>query len=291
MVVGDRDLPGARGAQRRGGQPVPEQLVVRGRERAEHQLPAGRVHAEPVAEGHDHERLVQRDPHRDPVGEPLRGEPRVVGEPVRGVPCQPAAVVFEGLRQVPVEQGGGRGDAAGQQRVGQPVVEVQARPVGRALPVRLHPRPGDREPVAGQPEAGHQLDVGRPAVVVIGRHVAGLAVPGRARLAAEHVPDRLAAAVLGGRALDLVRRGGNAPGEVGGERRHRSIGHAAIVRSARRPGYDAAVPSVTAASTSAWRAASSAAYFSSSTRSAISSSERISASRSLAAASMTPSSV
>jgi hypothetical protein len=45
-------------------------------------------------------------------------------------------------------------------------------------------------------------------------------------------PDRLTAAVLGDRALDLVRGGGNTPGELGGEARHRGIGHAASVRGA-----------------------------------------------------------
>jgi hypothetical protein len=231
VVVGDRHLPGARRAQRRRGKAVPEQLVVRGGQGTEHQGLTGRVHTEAVAERHDHERLVQRDPHRYPVGEALRGGLRVVGEPVRGVPRQPAAaLVLKRLRQIPVEERGNRRDAGGEQRVGQPVVEVQAGPAGRALPVRLHPRPGDREPVRGQPQAGHQPDVARPAVVVVGRDVAGVAIPDHAGLAAEHVPDRLAAAVLRDRALDLVRGGGSAPREAGGETRHRSIGHAASVR-------------------------------------------------------------
>src|SRR6202042_1862764 len=106
VVVGDRDLPCAGRAQRRGRQAVPEQLVVGGGQRPEQQCPARRVGAEPVAHAHD----------REAVG---------------GIPGQPPALVLQRLRQVPVKQGGDRRDAPGQQRVGQPVIEVQAPLLGR----------------------------------------------------------------------------------------------------------------------------------------------------------------
>ena len=55
------------------------------------------------------------------------------------------------------------------------------------------------------------------AVVVVARHVPVVAVGDGVGHAAEGVPDRRQAAVLGGGALDLVRRSGGAPEEVGRE--------------------------------------------------------------------------
>ena len=64
------------------------------------------------------------------------------------------------------------------------------------------------------PERLHDRDVFLVAVVVVAGDVAGLVLPDRARLAAEHVPDRRALAVGGGRAFDLIRRRGGAPDEA-----------------------------------------------------------------------------
>ena len=79
------------------------------------------------------------------------------------------------------------------------------------------------------PSCSHQRDVVGPPVVVVVGDVAGLAVPDRARPPAEGVPDRLAAAVVGYRALNLVRSRGDAPGEAGRERREGKIAHELIV--------------------------------------------------------------
>jgi len=65
---------------------VPEQLVVRRWEGAEHQRATRRVDAERVAEGGHHERLVEGDPERDAIGEPRRHDARELREPVCGVP-------------------------------------------------------------------------------------------------------------------------------------------------------------------------------------------------------------
>src|SRR5579875_2678806 len=143
----------------------------------------------------------------------------------------PASAVLKRLRQVPVKQRGHRGDAALGQRVGEPVVEVEAARAGRAAAIRLDPRPRDREPVGGDAEPGHQLDVLAPAVVVVGGVLAGLPVADRPGPAAERVPDRLSASVLAGRSLDLIGRGGDSPVKAGGKTRHRGVGHAAIVRA------------------------------------------------------------
>ena len=73
-------------------------------------------------------RLVQRDPLRHPVAEPLAGGRAVLGEPFRRGPVHPAAAVLQGQRRVPVVERGHGGDAGGEQLVDQPVVEVQALP-------------------------------------------------------------------------------------------------------------------------------------------------------------------
>ncbi len=139
-----------------------------------------------------------------------------------------------------MEQGGHRGDAALVQAVEEAAVEVEAALVGRAGAVGLDPGPGDGEAVAAQPEVAHEVEVLGVAVVVVDGHVAGVAVAGAPRDAAEGVPDRLAAPVLLGGALDLVRGGGRAPAEVvreaqraGGPNRYRH-GFSSWIRGHRR---------------------------------------------------------
>ena len=188
VVVGDRHRAGGAGPQRGDREPVPEQLVVGDREGVEEQHPAGGVHSHAVAEAHVDERLVEGDPEPDPVAEAGGGQVGVLGEPGGGVAVQPAAGVFEGLRQVPVVEGGHRVDAGGQQLVDQPVVEVQAGRVGRAGAGGLHPGPGDREPVRGDAQPGQQRDVLGVPVVVVAGHLAGAAVADPRRGSARRCP-------------------------------------------------------------------------------------------------------
>src|SRR5690606_31327513 len=101
-------------------------------------------------------------------------------------------------------------DAVVQQLVHQPVVERQTRTAGRA-PIGLDARPRYGEPVAGQPELGHQPHVVGVAAEVVARLLTGVAAGDRARLRDERVPDGRAAAVDRRAALDLVRRGGRTP--------------------------------------------------------------------------------
>ena len=116
VVVGAADAGGARRAQRDRGPAVAEQQVVGDRQRVEHQRPAGGVHADGVAEHGDDVGLVDGDPVLDPVGEPLADDGGVLGEAVDGVAVEPAAVVLERLRQVPVEERDHRLDAVLEQR-------------------------------------------------------------------------------------------------------------------------------------------------------------------------------
>ncbi len=207
MVTGD--LVRARSAAT--ARPWPRSWWCAGRQRVEHQQPAGRVLAEPVAEHGVHERLVHGEPHRDPVPERRRDQVGVLAEAPRGLPVQPAAAVFEGLRQIPVVQRDDRVDAAVQQRVDQPVVERHPARVGRAGAVGLDPRPRHRQVVGVHAQPGHQRHVLAVAVVVVAGHVTGRTVGHPAGLVGERVPHRDAGAVLGGGAFHLVRGGGHAP--------------------------------------------------------------------------------
>lgn len=86
-------------------------------------------------------------------------------------------------------EGGDRLDALLQQGVGQRAVEVESPLDRRAAARRLHTGPRDGEPVGAHPEIGHDLDVLAPAVVVVGGHVTGVAVPHPAGRVRVGVPD------------------------------------------------------------------------------------------------------
>ncbi len=200
-----------------GSQAVGEELVVGDREGVEHQGAAGGVDAEGVAVDHVHEGLVEGDPGGDAVAQAVGDEGGVLGEAVGGVAVQPAAGVFEGLREVPVEEGGEGGDAGGEQGVDEAVVEGESGGVGGTGAGGLDAGPGDGEAVAVEPETAHQLDVlGIPVVVVAG-HRSRVAVADGAGARGEGVPDRGAAAVLVHRSLDLVGGGGGTPAEPRGQ--------------------------------------------------------------------------
>ena len=116
---------------------------------------AGCVPSGGVAEERRAPRLVQRRPVRDAVAQRLVHDGRVLGEPQRGVALRPAARVLQRLREIPVVQRRPGLDALCQQRVDEPPVEVETALVDRAGTERLHPRPGDREPVGAQAQLGH----------------------------------------------------------------------------------------------------------------------------------------
>src|SRR6185312_14825481 len=138
----------------------------------------------------------------------------VLDEGVDGLAGGPAAGVLERLRQIPVVERDEGLDAGFEEPVGEPVVEVEAGHVDVPAAGREHARPGDREAVGAEAEPLHELDVARPAVVVIAGHGTVAAVGDGAGTRGEAVPDRLAAALDGGGAFDLVGGGGGSPEEA-----------------------------------------------------------------------------
>ena len=72
-------------------------------------------------------------------------------------------------------------DAVLEQRVDQPLVEVEPGLVHRARALGQDAAPGDAEAVGVEAELAHQRDVARVAAVVVAGDVAGVAVRGHAR--------------------------------------------------------------------------------------------------------------
>ena len=192
---------------------VAEQEVVASGETGGGVLPARSVLAPDVAEERRAPRLVERRPGGHAIAEGVVHRHRVVEEAVGGVAGGPAALLLEGLRQIPVVEREPRLDARAEQFIDQARVEVEPGRV-RGPAVGADARPGGREAVGLQAEVGHQRDVVTVSVVVVARDIPVVHADDRAGDAAEGIPDRIAATVLVGGALDLVRGRGRAEEEV-----------------------------------------------------------------------------
>ena len=204
-VERDADARGrASGPKRSDGEAVGDQQVVGDLQRRWPVAQAGRLDSVGVGTERNAPWLVVRDPVRHDVAQSIGHRAGIAGEALGRVARRPAAAVLQRRRKVRVIQRDHRLDATLAESGCQSPVEVDALAVEPAAAVRLHARPGDREAVGLEPKRGHELEVLFPAVVVVTRDGGGGAARDRARLAAEAVPDRLAAPVLRGGALDLV---------------------------------------------------------------------------------------
>ena len=161
--------------------------------------------------------LIEHRPMLDAVAEALRHDARVIGEFVGDIALEPAALVLQRLRQIPVVEAKPRGDAAGDETVDQTVVEIKAAMLNRARARGQDARPRGREPVGIEAAARQPFDVLDPAMIVVAGNVAVVVVFDEARGVRKRVPDALAAPVLVDRALDLIARGRRTPDEIGRE--------------------------------------------------------------------------
>ena len=116
----------------------------------------------------------------------------------------PAETVLQRLRQVPMVQRHIRRDAVRQQFVQQPIIEVETLRVRRAVPVRKHARPRNRETIGLDAQILDQANVFLVAMIVIVGLIGIAAVFDLARLMGESIPDRAAASVFKHGALDLI---------------------------------------------------------------------------------------
>jgi len=175
-------------------------------------LPAGGMQARQVAVHGGPARLVQGGPQLDPVAEVPEAQLGILQPGFQGLGVLPA---LQGQRQIPVVQRHVGGDPLLEQRIHEPVVEVQSGLVDGAPPLGQQPGPGQREAVARVAQAPHPADVLSPTVVVVAGHfgMAALVDPFR-KAPAEVIPNRRALAVQVGGPLDLQGGGGRPPDET-----------------------------------------------------------------------------
>src|SRR5579884_3117525 len=144
-----------------------------------------------------------------------RHESGVIGEGFDRLLRLPTAdPVLQRMRQIPVEQGHKRLDALGQQFVGHAVVMIDGFGVGLARAFRKDTRPRDGVAVALSPNRFQQPDVFLVTVVVVHRHVAGVAVVHLARRTSIRIPNGRFSPVFGCGPFDLVRSRCTAPQEA-----------------------------------------------------------------------------
>jgi len=152
------------------------------------------------------------------VAEPMSHDARVICERRRRIAIEPAAVLLQRLRQIPMVEAEPRRDAVRDEPIDQTFVKVEAALLHGAAARRQNARPRGRKPVGGKIAACEQIDMVAPAVVVVAGDVAGVAVLHASRRMGEDIPDAFAASVIVDRAFDLIARGRRAPHEVRGKR-------------------------------------------------------------------------
>ena len=172
------------------------------------------MYAAAVAQPHAALRLIEGKivPHP-----PLKVCGDCGGIPGKGfcrIGIQPAALVLQGLRQIPVVERDIGLDPCRKQRIDQPVIPGKARRVDCPCALREDARPGNREPVRLQMHLFHQCNILCPAVVAVAGDIPGIAVPCFARRMAEGIPDGQSPATLLYCTLDLIGCGCRAPDEI-----------------------------------------------------------------------------
>jgi len=190
--------------------------VVDGGQHVGQTLQAGGVVAEPVSEQRVDIGLVEDRPMLHAVAEPPSHHARVICERCGRIAIEPAALLLQRLRQVPMVEAQPRRDAVRDEPIDQTFVKVEAALLYRAAARRQNARPRGRKPIGGKIAACEQIDIVAPSVVVVAGDVARIAVlhaPGRM---GEDVPDAFAAPVFVDRAFDLIAR--RAPDKVRGKR-------------------------------------------------------------------------
>ncbi|KAG8507719.1 hypothetical protein J0S82_011404, partial [Galemys pyrenaicus] len=161
-----------------------------------------------------HPWLMEGDPQLDTVPKSGEAEVGVVQEGIHHTFIQPAAMILQGLRQVPVEQRGHGLNVGVQQPVDQLVVVGHTSEAGAvSVPTREDAGPGDRELIDLSPEATKQGDIRVHLVVTVTGHLrcrlafGGIPVP-------KLVPDTCPSSVLGPASFHIEGSCGDAPQEA-----------------------------------------------------------------------------
>ena len=216
----DRGI-GARRPVRLDGRAVREEEMVRHAQLGDRVGQAGRHAAHSMADRRHHPRLVVGDPPGDAVAERLVHDRRVLDEALHDVAVLPATTILKRLGKVPVIERRRRLHALLEKALAEAPIEVDALLVRGAHPGGLDPGPGDAEAIRVEAVGSDEVDVLRPAVIVVAGDIPGVAVCDVSGRMTEGVPDGRAAAILVDGALDLVAGGGGSPGELR-RKRHRT---------------------------------------------------------------------
>ena len=168
---------------------------------------AGRVDAQKMRQPRHAPGFVDRGGRGDTVADPAHDDARVIGEPARDVRVHPAAAERQVRRQVPVIEGQEGFQPARQHPVDQPVVEIETFRVRRPAPLGHHPRPACRKAVGVETAVAKEVQILRPAVVMVAGGGAVLAVQDIAGRGGEAVP-MAAPGTAKACALDLIGGGG-----------------------------------------------------------------------------------
>ena len=162
--------------------------------------------------------LVEDRPMLHAVAEPPSHHARVICERCGRIAIEPAALLLQRLRQVPMIDAQPRRDAVRDEPIDQALVKVEAARLDRAAARRQNARPRGRKPISGKIAACEQIDIVAPAVIVVAGDIARIAVLHAPRRMGEGIPDAFAASIFVDRAFDLIARRRRAPYKVRGKR-------------------------------------------------------------------------
>jgi hypothetical protein len=123
-----------------------------------------------------------------------------------------------------------RREAAVEQPIHEPVIEVHTAPIDAATALWEDARPGNRKAVRANPQASQQVEIGLPPVIVVARQCSRAAVSDRPRALIELVPGRATRPVGGDYTFNLIGRRGDSPAEPVGKLDQRLSGRRARLR-------------------------------------------------------------
>mmetsp|Transcript_947 Transcript_947/g.3108 ORF Transcript_947/g.3108 Transcript_947/m.3108 type:complete len:213 (-) Transcript_947:130-768(-) len=159
-------------------------------------------------------RLVEGQPELYAVTQGLEDDPRVLLKGIRNAAIQPAALVLEGLWQVPVIQRDEGLNVHELEEVHELLVEGKPLRVHSADALGEDPRPCDGEAVVRQTQGLRERDIFLPVVVVVISNVPRVSMRRLARGVREHIPNCHSPATLVNTPLNLISSCGRSPGEV-----------------------------------------------------------------------------
>src|ERR1700739_3191146 len=175
------------------------------------------MHAAAIAQKSKNPRFVEDAPVGNAIAQGAGDDLTIIREPSNQVAVGPSPHIFQGLRQIPVIQGGKRPDIGFVERVGDAFVIVQSLWIGLAGTVCLNARPGNGEAITLDVEFLGDLDVFLVAVVGVTGNVAGVRALPLANRVRKAIPDGFALLVEVPGPFDLIGSRGHTPNKVLGK--------------------------------------------------------------------------